>query len=79
VEHVLYRVSCTPCYSLLALTRSPQNRSLFPHSYTCVPGQRDGAIYRIVSQTAGVAGIAGPYPHDNATIILDEEMGTPDR
>jgi hypothetical protein len=49
--------------------------NLFYIGYRCHPGQSDGAIYRIVSQTEGVAGIAGPYPHDNATIILDEEMG----
>ena len=45
--------------------------------YTCKPGQGDGAVYRIVSQTPGVGGVGGPYPADNATIILDEEMGTP--
>jgi hypothetical protein len=49
--------------------------NMFYIGYTCHPGQGDGAIYRLVSQTAGRAGIAGPYPADNATIILDEEMG----
>ena len=41
--------------------------------YTCNPGQVDGAIYRLVSQTAGPGGVAGPYPRDDATIILDLE------
>ena len=41
--------------------------------YTCDPGQVDGAIYRLISQTAGPAGVAGPYPRDNATIVLDLE------
>jgi len=49
--------------------------NLFYVGYTCNPGQGDGAIYRIVSQTPGKGGIAGPYPPSNATIILDEEMG----
>ena len=41
--------------------------------YTCDPGQVDGAIYRLISQTAGPSGVAGPYPRDNATIVLDLE------
>jgi len=55
--------------------------NLFYVGYTTGPhsaskgfvGQVDGAIYRLVSQTAGRAGIAGPYPGENATIILDME------
>jgi hypothetical protein len=49
--------------------------NLFYIGYTCHPGQSDGAVYRVVSQTAGMTGIGGPYPAANATIILDEEMG----
>lgn len=49
--------------------------NIFYIGYTCHPGQSDGAIYRIVSQTPGLGGIGGPYPPENATIILDEEMG----
>ena len=52
--------------------------NMFYIGYTCDPGQRDGAVYRVVSQTPGANGIAGPYPAENATIILDEEMGTPE-
>jgi hypothetical protein len=49
--------------------------NLFYIGYTCHPGQGDGAVYRVVSQTPGREGIGGPYPAANATIILDEEMG----
>ena len=49
--------------------------NLFYIGYTCHPGQTDGAIYRVVSQTPGMEGVAGPYPPENATIVLDEEMG----
>eukprot|EP01050_Picozoa_sp_SAG11_P032977 SAG11_NODE_10977_length_793_cov_1.038961_2_plen_98_part_01 len=34
--------------------------TLFYVGYTCHPGQYDGAIYRLLSQTAGPAGVAGP-------------------
>ena len=47
--------------------------NLFYVGYTCHPGQFDGAIYRLVSQTPGRGGVAGPYPRDNATIVLDLE------
>lgn len=47
--------------------------NMFYVGYTCDPGQVDGAIYRLVSQTAGPAGVAGPYPKENASIILDLE------
>lgn len=33
-------------------------------------------MYRVVSQTLGREGIGGPYLAENASIILDEEMGT---
>jgi hypothetical protein len=47
--------------------------NMFYVGYTCHPGQYDGAIYRLVSQTAGPGGVAGPYPAEEATIILDLE------
>ena len=57
---------------------SAEHWNLFYVGYTCDPGQVNGAIYRLVSQTPGPGGVAGPYPHDNATIILDlEGVGGP--
>eukprot|EP01043_Picozoa_sp_COSAG02_P054268 COSAG02_NODE_6120_length_3785_cov_2.818231_2_plen_327_part_00 len=47
--------------------------NMFYVGYTCHPGQYDGAIYRLVSQTAGPGGVGGPYPADKATIVLDLE------
>lgn len=52
---------------------STKRWNLFYVGYTCDPGQVDGAIYRLVSQTAGPGGFAGPYPEANATIVLDLE------
>lgn len=46
---------------------------LFYVGYTCDPGQVDGAIYHLVSQTEGPGGVAGPYPPENGTVILDLE------
>ena len=61
--------SSSPCRSIYSCRAFRQN--LFYVGYTCNPGQVDGAIYRLVSQTAGLAGLGGPYA--NATIILDTE------
>ena len=43
--------------------------NMFYVGYTCHPGQYDGAIYRLVSDTAGPGGVGGPYPADTATIV----------
>ena len=58
---------------MVVFDESTSRWNLFYVGYTCHPGQVDGAIYRLVSQTAGAAGVAGPYPPENATIILDLE------
>jgi len=60
----------------VVLWNAEENRwNMFYVGYTAGPhagySQVDGAIFRLVSQTDGRAGIAGPYPSSNATMILN--------